>query len=219
MSTLATPLKYRDTDGNIGGDFNISEVCRVVARDGGVRCRTSFVDDVWKNPWLELPLLHTPRRTSSARSRYEICTTSRNFCARRGSWTRRLARRRTRKSWSRPRRPNARRSVYPPARPPADWEELVQATAAECAEMKGRGGHYDKLDEATVAEAVATSKQPPAEEATDHAANGVHVYPKAQLVLLACDCKIFLMSLVPAACVRLQDFFDVPCASRRRRRF
>ena len=120
--------------------------------------------------------------------------------------TRRLARRRTGKSWSRPRRPNARRSVYPPARPPADWEELVQATAAECAEMKGRGGHYHKLDKATVAEAVATSEQPPAEEATDHAANGVHVYPKAQLVLLACDCKIFLMSLVPAA-------------TRRRRRF
>ena len=89
-------------------------------------------------------------------------------------------------------------AVYPPARPPADWEELVQATAAECAEMKGRGGHYHKLDKATVAEAVATSEQPPAEEATDYAANGVHVYPKAQLVLLACDCKIFLMSLVPA---------------------
>lgn len=88
-----------------------------------------------------------------------------------------------------------------PARPPADSEELVQATAAECAEMKGRGGHYHKLDKATVAEAVATSEQPPAEEATDHAANGVHVYPKAQLVLLACDCKIFLMSLVPAGVV------------------
>ena len=82
-----------------------------------------------------------------------------------------------------------------PARPPADWEELVQATAAECAEMKGRGGHYDKLDEATVAEAVATSEQPPAEEAADHAANGV---PKG-----------------PTCAVR--DFFDVPCASRRRR--
>ena len=92
-----------------------------------------------------------------------------------------------------------------PARPPADSEELVQATAAECAEMKGRGGHYHKLDEATVAEAVATSEQPPAEEAADHAANGVPKGPTC------------------AACVRLQDFFDVPCASRRatrrRRRF
>ena len=34
LSTLATPPKYHDTDGNIGGDFNISEVCHVVARDG-----------------------------------------------------------------------------------------------------------------------------------------------------------------------------------------
>ena len=76
-------------------------------------------------------------------------------------------------------------AVYPPARPPAHWEELAQATAAECAEMKGRGGHYDKLDEATVAEAVATSEQPPAEEAAYHAANGV---PK---VLLACTARFF----------------------------
>ena len=89
LSTLApvgTPLKYRDSDGQTAGDFNISAVFHIVAGkgqaphttdtttwvrlDGRVLCRTSLVDNPKSNPWLELPLLRPafkPRSTTSAR--------------------------------------------------------------------------------------------------------------------------------------------------------
>lgn len=78
-------LKYRDGDGNICGDFIISDVLHIVAGkgqaphtsdkarvqlNGCVLCRTSFVDDLKSNPWLELPLLRPafkPRSTTSVR--------------------------------------------------------------------------------------------------------------------------------------------------------
>ena len=83
LSTLApvgTALNYRDGDGNISGDFIISDVFHIVAGmgecrdgdwvnlDGRVMCRTSCVDDPAENPWLELPLLrpeYKPRRGST----------------------------------------------------------------------------------------------------------------------------------------------------------
>jgi hypothetical protein len=88
LSTLApvgTPLKYRDDDGNICGDFIICDVFHIVAGkgqapqtsnkawvqlNGCVMCRTSFVDDLKSDPWLELPLLRPafkPRSTTSVR--------------------------------------------------------------------------------------------------------------------------------------------------------
>ena len=223
LSTLApvgTPLKYRDTDGNIGGDFNISEVCHVVARDGGVWCRTSFVDAVSTNPWLELPLLrpaHKPRKGSARPEVVAVQWETRGDARAQepplGSF----------KPHTAPYKlsPLKVRDLHHLARllcpsgeldavyPPPDSEELAQAMAAERAEKKGRGGHYEELDEETVAEAVATSEQPPAEEAddddddedligdlqfkvADHVANDVPNGPTG------------------AACVHCEEFFDVP---------
>ena len=158
LSTLAIPLKYRDTNGNIGGDFNVSEVCHVA------RC------GVARHSWM------TFGRT---RGWSCPCSTHRAGQAQPAQGTR-----------SAPPRANTLpvggvgRGV--PAGSPAG--ALGRVGPGHGGRMRGDerpGRHYDKLEEATVAEAVATSEQPPAEEAAYHAANGV---PK---VLLACTARFF----------------------------
>jgi len=79
-------------------------------------------------------------------------------------------------------------AVYPPARPPAHWEELAQATAAECAEMKGRGG------------TTTSWKKQPSLRQSPHPSS----HPQRRPLTTP-------PTAYPKCCLRaLQDFFDVP---------
>ena len=94
--------------------------------------------------------------------------------------------------------------------PPADREELAQAMAAERAEKKDRGGHYEELDEQTVADAVATSEQPPAEEADDDDDDDEDLIGALQFKVADHVANDVPKGPTGAACVHCEEFFDVP---------